>query len=742
MVAVLSLNSQTFLGHNQETYQDLQRALQVNLRRQLLIAVCDSGPLQEQLAQRLVADLSPYPSLGDRSPAVRADQSPLVTLRLDGQHPDLVREVLLWLKQQRRLGGSAQMIPAFQILGVEVLTRQSPMVQNRFLASLIQVDALLTQLDCRLLVWVPRPWLGKIRQAVPGFWRSRSGLFEFEGEPTPTETGDRPSSPTVPPLLTAADSRPETREADSTGDRADIWAMLREDLSTFEQPLPSPSPGDGIGDSAQLPVIIIPPLNRSARQESAREESPTAPLADSLEGEPTDPSQPATYSPAEPSGASKGSPRATPVADTSPPTPALPEALTTDEPIAELWQYIQLLRAQQAGPLTLARAHLALGQLSRDRVEAGAVAQPVLDFAIQVYPLAIAGLTEGEADWCDALNDLASLYWLRAQQEAHPEAIGLWLQRSVEAYQHVVSRGSTAPAVILSRVYSNLGSVYSVLANYGEAQANLEQSVRAYHQALQYTTVETAPLEYANLQNSLGAVHWRLSQHERPPYHLHQAITAYSEALRHRSPQTAPQDYAMLQNNLGIAYWSLAQHERPAFLLEQAIAAYQLALAYRTVATAPAGCASTYNNLGTAYWDLAQQLTHQPERRLDTLRQAVIAYEAALSAAERALQQSPPVPLGFDLWATFHSAGVVHDQLAQAMPAEQPEVRDRHLQEALDHYLLAYQGWQHHPEQLETLIDALVYTVRLNYDILGIAGQQTVLAKLPPELLARILPKL
>ncbi|NJL49581.1 MAG: tetratricopeptide repeat protein, partial [Leptolyngbyaceae cyanobacterium SM2_5_2] len=294
----------------------------------------------------------------------------------------------------------------------------------------------------------------------------------------------------------------------------------------------------------------------------------------------------------------------------------------------------------------------------------------------------------------------------------------------------------------LSRVYSNLGSVYSVLAGYGETLVNLQQSMRAYYQALQHTPAETAPLNYANLQNSLGAVHWRLSQHERPPYHLHQAITAYGEALRYRSPQAAPQEYAMLQNNLGIAYWSLAQHERPVFLLEQAIAAYQLALAYRTVATAPAGCASTYNNLGTAYWDLAQQQTQQPERRLDTLRQAVAAYEAALSAADRALQQSPPTPLGFDLWATFHSAGVVHDQLAQALSAEPIEARERHLQEALDHYLLAYQGWQHNPEQLAILLDALVYTVRLNYEVLGISGQQTVLSKLPPELLAKVLPRL
>ena len=58
MSAVISLDTQTFLGHNQATYQDLRLALQLNLRRQLLLAVCDDAALQIQLARRLEADLN------------------------------------------------------------------------------------------------------------------------------------------------------------------------------------------------------------------------------------------------------------------------------------------------------------------------------------------------------------------------------------------------------------------------------------------------------------------------------------------------------------------------------------------------------------------------------------------------------------------------------------------------------------------------------------------------------------
>lgn len=676
VVAAISLNSQTFLGHNRAVYQELRAALQLYLRRQLLIAVCDDGGLRVQLAQQLMADLSP-----DREGQLggRGNPTSLVTIRLDANHPDLVREVLLWLKQQRQRGHAGGMIPAFQIVGVETLTRQSPTVQRRFLASLIQVDALLTQLDCRLLVWLSRPWRGKIQQVVPGFWRSRNGLYEFEGDPT-ADVVD------FPPVQTRA---PQAAEALSGSD-SDEWA----------------SP-------AAMPAAVDTGL-------------------------------------------------------------VLPLALARQEMIRQRWQHLHRLQQQQAGPLTLAQAHLALGHLCREAMVPGDEGLPILMFTLEVYQRAVQGLVAGDSAWCDALNDLASLYWMRAQLETQPETMESWLQRSVAAYQRAIegatggALGDAAPAgnlvgtldglangatgdggvrgyaqvsgETLGRLYSNLGSVYTQLADITDPKPSLEQAVEAYTQALRYTVA--SPLDYANGQNSLGSLHWRLSQMDQPQYHLHRAIAAYQEALRYRLPQAEPQEYAMLQNNLGIAYWSLAQYEHPIPWLEQAVDAYQTALVYRTLATTPAGCAVTSNNLGTAYWDLAQQQTHRPEERLLSLRQAVDAYETALDAVEYRLQQSPTEAPGFDPWATCHSAGIVHDQIALALSVHQPEERQRHLKAALDHYLLAYAGWQDQPDQLDVLAEALVYSVRLHFDILGFAGQQAVLSQLPPELLGRVLPQL
>lgn len=815
MVAVISLNSQTFLGHNQETYQDLRLALQLNLRRQLLIAVCDDVGLQLQCAQRLEADLSPYPAKGNSAPSVRAGQSPVVTLRLDGSRPDLVREVLLWLKQQRRLQGSTQTIPAFQILGIETLTRQSPTIQNRFLASLVRVDALLTQLDCRLIVWLPRPWLGKIRQSVPGFWRSRSGLFEFAGEPTsplPELAAGVPFSPQQPApeqFSPSAASRPSAGSKPDA-DSAHLWTVLREDLSGFEQrlppsppavaptppaqPVPEPQPvspepappavpastaaalplpasppsgpglsslGVSLGDFTVVTdqprvTVVMPPWGdlslTDLAQDLAQPEVAPGELADLLQGPPVSSSDPARSSQPDPlpipvpaQAVSRSRPSEPPVIEQTAPGQVirLPAELADDLEIVTLWEDLQTLAVQQAGPLTLARAFLALGQLSRDRVEADSQSMAMLDFAMAVYTPAIAGLPEGTTDWCDALNDLASLYWLRSQLETDSAVLVGWLNGSVEAYQQALGGGQhSASADTLSRIYSNLGTVYGLLATFTDPVPCLTDALGAYHQALRLNPPDRSPLDYANLQNSLGAIHWRLSQLDRPQPHLHGAITAYTEALRQRSPQTEPQEYAMIQNNLGIAYWSLAQHERPIFLLEQAIAAYQGALAYRTLATSAAGCAATHNNLGTAYWDLAQHQTKQPDRRLVSLEKAVAAYSAALDAAETALGQMPQPALGFDIWATFHSAGVVHDQIAQGLPADQLGRRQHHLREALQHYLLAYQGWRDDPPQLEVLAAALVYTVQLNFEILGIAAQQEVLSQVPGELLPKILRQL
>ncbi|MEO1070169.1 MAG: tetratricopeptide repeat protein, partial [Cyanobacteria bacterium J06638_6] len=589
----MSLNSQTYLGHNQEAYQELRLALQLNLRRQLLLAVCDDVALQEQLAQRLESNFAPLPDTVPLAPEVRSRQLLLVTLRLSGDRPDLVREVLLWLKQQQRLQGAVPTTPVFQIVGIDQLTRQSPTVQNRFLTSLVRVDALLTQLDCRLVVWVPRPWLGKIRQSVPGFWRSRSGLFEFVGDPAPqpavTPEQAPPSPRAAPRSVEAAPIK------DGTAAQPELWRVLRDDLSTFEQsaasaaeatapsaaqPAPTEPKSPPAAAPQQPPLLDLPTLLGAGT-------TPTAPGADATAADavlnpggfasvvmpPVGATAAETLAalqatgPVLPDLEQSSSASASPLDSSTAQALQLPPDLAEEAALANLWHYIQRLAEQQAGPLTLSRAYLTLGQTVRDRAVVDAPAIHVLEFATAVYNQALAGLPEGGTDWCDALNDLASLYWLQGQQ-GDMAAAAPWLKRSIATYEKAVNGSrKTIPADTLGRIYGNLGTVYGLLANLDEPISCLEQAVAAYQRAIEQYPAAQAPLDYANLQNSLGAIHWRLSQYvapaspgkKRSQYHLAQAITAYGEALRHRKVDEAPLEYAMVQNNLGIAYWSLAQ---------------------------------------------------------------------------------------------------------------------------------------------------------------------------------------
>ena len=823
MATAISLDTQTFLGHNQATYQDLRLALQLNLRRQLLLAVCDDPTLQLQLAQRLAADLSITPSSGPGYAEVSARRSipsPMVSLRLDMARPDPVRQVLLWLKHHRLLKASADTIPAFQIVGLDQLTRQSSTIQNKFLSSLSYVDALITRLDCRLLIWAPRPWIGKIQQAAPGFWRSRSGLFEFAGYPTPSRPGPisfdigkpepgslnavdatgsqrldakvelpsfeqpgpanlpvgsgstapeparppaqssppsdptpwtiLPDDPSVPDAPPAAPGQPaaEAPGADSAA-IANFRRQLHAKANTRPLPKPDSQPARPftVVSDAPLPSVVMPPAIDKAEPPLPVTETVPDRVPPTIDDDLTEIQGPSTLPAKLPQPPAVHSDPGAPLNPRPAPAtaipPDLPPELAANAEVIDLWRYIQHLAAQDVGPLPLSRAYLGLAQKSRDLIEAGTNNPPLLDFAIDAYTKAIAGLLEGDKNWRDALNDLASLYWLRSQQEDNPGRVQDWLNRSIQAYQKALQGAKTsAGAETLLRIFSNLGTVYSLMAGLTEPQAQLESAQQAYAQALQYVSVDASPLEYANLQNSLGAVHWRLAQLGQPQHHLHHAINAYEEALRYRTPQTAPLDYAMIQNNLGIAYWSLAHHERPYLLLEHAITAYRGALQYRTVDHVPQACAATYNNLGTAYWDLAQQHSHQPDQRLDCLGHAVEAYENALDAADSALQNNASQALGFDVWATFHSAGVVHDQLAQGLSANQTDQRKQHLARALQHYLVAYQGWQDDSHQLEVLVAALVYNIHLTFEICGLPGQQTVLSQVPGELLPAILRQL
>jgi len=705
---VLPINSQTFPGHNQETYQRLQQALQATPPPQLWVAVCDDLPLQRQLAATLEE------SLQTRGMAASTQRW------FDADRADLVQQFREWLHQLGR-----DRPPLLQILGIEQLTQRSSDQQYWFLTSLEMLIPAWRQSGLSLLIWLPRPWLKQIRREFPAICQT---VFEFMGEPTPLSA----IAPETPPSIAFSPVRQ--------------WQFLGRPAPEAPTSPPPPQTGESLRVAPESTAVPALP-NEPESVDEVPTEPPAVPtfsddLWQRLQSDLSQFEQPEEMLPPPPKSPLPSPPQAAPLKAPAPPPEATPAEdtlahfLTADPPPAH-GDHAHPPLTPEAPLVADTDPHLdawAEAYEWRDRVQDGDHSAPTLATAIHQYER-LQAEAQTTPRRTEVLNDLGSLYWLWAQQASDWDAYYQRLARSCDLYEASlapVTPGTEAP--LLTRIHSNLGSVYSLLAAHQDPTHYLGKAVRAFHRALQYVPADSASVEYATLQTHLGTAYWSLAQHTHESAHLHRAIAAYQEALRHAQPQQSAPAYAQLQNNLGIALWSLSRHERPAFLLEQAIAAYKNALAYRTLATDPAGCAATHNNLGTAYWDLGG---HHPERSPEQLRswqQAIKAYETALIAAE----QTPSGTLGFDLWATHHSVGVVYDQLAIAL-VPNTQGQQPLLTRAFSHYVQAYGGWQATQGALtDTAFQALIRNLQLQERYLGVEAQQRSLEHLPAEWLPDI----
>ncbi|MEO1446816.1 MAG: hypothetical protein AAFV46_11410, partial [Cyanobacteria bacterium J06635_11] len=229
MIAIQPKTRQ-ILGVNQQSYQALKSSMALNLRRQLLIAVCDNVAMQNQLASQLETDLAigaPMPlemgqhmgqsagpitgytvddlglrdqgfdqdfgqELSGQLPRATAPSVGLERLVFDPEDGNLPKQVANWVRQTVLSQGE---LPQLQVVGIEQMTRQPAITQNHFLRSLEKVEALLPRLNTSLLIWLPWPWLRTIQQSAPTFWNWRSGIFEFVSDPTPADIDNE-----VPPL--------------------------------------------------------------------------------------------------------------------------------------------------------------------------------------------------------------------------------------------------------------------------------------------------------------------------------------------------------------------------------------------------------------------------------------------------------------------------------------------------------------------------------------------------------------
>ncbi|MBE9215820.1 CHAT domain-containing protein, partial [Plectonema cf. radiosum LEGE 06105] len=149
---------------------------------------------------------------------------------------------------------------------------------------------------------------------------------------------------------------------------------------------------------------------------------------------------------------------------------------------------------------------------------------------------------------------------------------------------------------------------------------NIELAIASYKAALQITTKEAFPQQWATTQNNLAlAYSYRIKGDIAENIEL--AIASYKAALQITTKEAFPQQWATTQNNLALAY-SYRIKGDIAENIELAIASYKAALQITTKEAFPYENALTLENLGILYQD---------EGRFNS---AYNTYESAIAAVE------------------------------------------------------------------------------------------------------------
>jgi tetratricopeptide (TPR) repeat protein len=724
---------------NRQVYHRLKLALSLGLRRQLFLAVCDDLHLRNQVAARLHSTLA-YPvgqvlyELSNTQENSTPAYPRLVTLRLNLNEPNPIIQINQWLTNypppifgaSKDTPARPSSVPAFQIVGVEHLTKQPVATQRLFLHYLrLSEQYFSTQessrfLESNLLLWIPRPWLSAIKQSAPQFWRCRTGVFVFAGEPTPAiQNSGYPERFSNSRNLDLGNI--EQSILDESVNQAELRTAASELKFQNNSDFPVEIEGNGVHKTQEVSLSTADLLKATSQQQESTNRSGSSSNNQSL------------------SSLSYISSELTELVIATINTNIAQNTQDYLQPQQILLEIEELHEKQVPGEL-LAEAYYRLGTLYRLRIEQGESTLENLMVAIIAYQEAIS-YDESSPQLPDILNDLGTLYWMLYRTPPNSEEGKTYIEQAIEFYQLALNMIlPQTHSETYARVQNNLGTAYGDLARFSDPAENWQQAILAYTEALNYRTAEMDSLKYAACQNNLGTAYWHLGQYNQPIVHLKKAIAAYNEALVHYNPEEEPLKYGMIQNNIGTAYWNLAQYEQATQNLQLAIDVYTEALKYRTPANTPSACAATQNNLGTAYWHLANLSQTTKEVRQKYLQLCIIAHEEAIALAD----SLRGTPLSFDLLASHNNLGLAHYQLVIDNSSFDGEkvTRFQHLEIALDNHLQALNGLSKQSEAYQTTFTYVVKTIRTFHHELGIQGQNLALSKIPSQLLSEILSKL
>ena len=221
----------------------------------------------------------------------------------------------------------------------------------------------------------------------------------------------------------------------------------------------------------------------------------------------------------------------------------------------------------------------------------------------------------------------------------------------------------------------NLGTALQTLGGRESGTARLEEAVVAYRAALEESSRDRVPLDWAATQNNLGTALFRLGERESGTARLEEAVAAYRAALEEQTRDRVPLAWATTRNNLSAALKALGERESGTAHLGEAVAAYRATLEEQTRDRVPLAWAAAQHNLGGALLTLGER-----ESGTAHLEEAITAYRAALQERTR-----DRVPLAWA--ATQLGLGNAFERLAER------ESGTARLEEAVGAYHAALQEW-------------------------------------------------
>lgn len=311
-------------------------------------------------------------------------------------------------------------------------------------------------------------------------------------------------------------------------------------------------------------------------------------------------------------------------------------------------QHCELILEQvnrQDEPELWGNTQTCLGLAYGDRVY-GEYAENI-EFAIGCHRAALAVLEPLSEDWASAQWNLGVAYKrrIRGDQAKNLETAIDCLQEAQKVLtRHAFPEEWARIQIVLGSVYRTriwsdqtrqlaaMGIPYTAqelenLNQRGRAE-NLEATIRCYESALEVLTRDTAPEQWAELQDNLGNVYSEriLGQ---PSDNLETAIRSFDACLEVFTRQNSPEQWAMAHSNLGLTYYQRILGDR-SDNLQQGIRHSLLALEVFTESAFPYQHVGSLVNLGLIYqatrqFHEAYRTFEQGIQVVDALRSAIIA---------------------------------------------------------------------------------------------------------------------